>query len=129
MDKPILEILVTAQKESSSVLAVFDSGSFYSFLREDKAPRGAYVHGYATPRAFKVAGKGARLIATGGLPVILTIGDRMVDDVVLVSPDLSQEMLVGCGTMQKWDISIVTRNGRTEVNVGRDMRDPILNEL
>jgi hypothetical protein len=123
--KPILEIkITTADGKSESVKAVFDSGSFYTILREDKVPAGASVIRRAQPRVFRMAAKGSSFFATGELPLVLAIGDRQVDDVALVSSDLHQEMLIGAGTMQKWDISIVTRGGRTEVAVGRDMRDP-----
>lgn len=130
MAKPVLDILVTTPDETSAaVKAVFDSGSFYSILREDEVPAGALVQKRKSPRSFRTAAKGSHLSAGGELPVVLTIGEKMVDDVVLVSSDLSQEMLVGAGTMQKWDISIVTRDGHTEVIVGRDMRDPDITEV
>ena len=130
MSKPVLEIILTTPDEATTtVKAVFDTGSFYSILREDKVPPGCWVHRRKTPRSFRSAARGAELQAHGEMPVVLTIGDRMVDDVVLVSSDLAQEMLVGAGTMQKWDISIVTREGRTEVVVGRDMHDPDITEV
>jgi hypothetical protein len=130
MNRPVLEILLTTPDQATStVKAVFDTGSFYSILREDKVPPGGLVHRRKTPRIFRTAAQGKQFQAQGELPVVLTIGDRMVDDVVFVSSDLAQEMLVGAGTMQKWDISIVTRSGRTEVVVGRDMRDPDINDV
>ena len=130
MGKPILDITITTPEEASAtVKAVFDSGSFYSILREDKVPPGAFVLKRKVPRTFRTAPSGGQLLATGELPVVLRIGDRRVDDVVLVSPDLAQEMLVGAGTMQKWDIGIVSRDGRTEVVVGRDMRDTDIIEV
>ena len=130
MSKPILEIQITTPDEKSGkVKAVFDSGSFYTFLREDKVPVGASVLKRKQPRTFRAAAKGTFFRATGELPLVLTIGNREVDDVALVSSDLSQEMLVGAGTMQKWDISIVNRQGKTTVNVGRDMRDPDITEI
>ena len=130
MSKPIFPVRITTPDDrSSTVQAVFDSGSFYSILREDKVPAGAPVIRRAHPRTFRTAARGSALAATGELPVVLAIGDREIDDVVLVSADLSQEMMVGAGTMQKWDISIVTREGRTEVVVGRDMHDPDITEV
>ena len=130
MGNPVLDVILTTTEETSVKLkAVFDSGSFYSILREDKVPVGTLVHRNKTPRSFRTASSGSRLSTTGELPVVITIGERKVDDVVLVSADLSQEMLVGAGTMQKWDISLVNRSGRTEVVVGRDMRDPDVTEV
>jgi hypothetical protein len=130
MSKAVLDVRITTLDEkSATVKAMFDPGSFYSILREDKVPAGAAMIKRVHPRNFRTAAKGSSFSATGELPVVLTIGSREVDDVVLVSADLSQEMLVGAGTMQKWDISIVTRGGRTEVAVGRDMHDPDVTEV
>jgi hypothetical protein len=130
MSKPTLEIkIVTPDGKSGTVKAVFDSGSFHTILREDKVPAGAALIRREQPRAFRTAAKGGTFTATAELPLVLAIGDREVDDVAMVSSDLSQEMLVGAGTMQKWDISMVNRNGRVEVAVGRDMRDPDVIEV
>src|SRR5688572_8424486 len=130
MTKPIQEIKITTPDEKSAIVkAVFDSGSFYTILREDKVPAGARVLERKHARTFRTAAKEGSLSATGELPLVLTIGDREVDDLALISSELSQEMLIGAGTMQKWDISIVNRDGRTEVSVGRDMRDPDVIEV
>jgi hypothetical protein len=127
MSKPHLDvILTTADGKTSTANAVFDTGSYYSLLRGDKVPPGAIVTKQIPPQTFGTAAKGGQFSTTGVLPVILGIGDSEIDDVVLVAPELSVELIVGAGTMQKWDISVVTRNGRTEVLVGRDRRDPAL---
>jgi len=57
------------------------------------------------------------------------IGDRLIESQALVSPDLSQEMIIGAGTMQEWDITIRNQNGHTEVVVGKDLRDPDVQEV
>ena len=125
MGKMLLDIEITSPDEkTATVKAVFDSGSFYSILRKDKVPKGAAFLRRKVPRSFRAAAKGNQLSATGELSLVMSIQGKQIDDLVLISPDLSQEMLVGAGTMQKWDISIVTRKGRTEIAVGRDMRDP-----
>lgn len=130
MSKPTLDIqIATPDEKTATVKAVFDTGSFYTILREDKVPAGAVVLKRKTPRIFRTAAKGTRLLATGEVSLVLTIGGKQVDDVALVSADLSQEMLVGAGTMQKWDISIVNRNGHTDVTVGRQMHDPDIIEV
>jgi hypothetical protein len=130
MTKPVLEIEVTtADGISGNVKAVFDTGSFYTLIREDKVPPGARVIPRKEPRVFRTAARGQRFSAVAELPLVLTIGDKAVEDVALVATDLSQEMLVGAGTLQKWDISIITRQGRTEVSVGRHMRDPDIMEV
>jgi hypothetical protein len=130
MTKPVLEIEITsAEGKARTVKAVFDTGSFYTLLREDRIPEGATVIARKDPHVFRTAARGQRFSAVAELPLVLTIGDKAVLDVALVTPDLSQEMLVGAGTMQKWDIGIITRQGRTEVSVGRHMKDPDITEV
>jgi hypothetical protein len=127
MSKPIREIrLTTADGRSGTVKAVSDSGSFYTILREDKVPPGAAVIRREEPRVLRAAARAASLSATAELPLVLSIGDREVADVALITPDLSQEMLVGAGTLQKWDISIVNEDGCTEVDgVGAILVGPL----
>lgn len=130
MGKPVKEITIaTLEEKTSTVLALFDCGSFFSIIREDKVPKGATVVWRATPKEFKTATEGGKLIVTGELPLVMTIGEKMIEDSVLVSPHLAQDMLVGAGTMQKWDISIVNINGQTDVVVKHDLRDPQINEV
>ena len=130
MSKPVLDVEIrTPDDQAAKIKAVFDSGSFYTILREDKVPSPATVTRRKVPRILRAAAKGSTLTAIGDVSVVIAIGNREIDDVALVSPDLAQEMIVGAGTMQKWDISILNRNGHTEVSVGRDMRDPEITEV
>lgn len=130
MSKPVFEIsLMTLDEKSGKAEAVFDTGSFYTILREDKVPSGAVVIRRATPLEFRGASKGSKLTVTGAIEVVMTIGEKMIEDSTLVSPDLAQEMLVGAKTMQAWDISVINQNGSTSVVVGRDMRDPHITEV
>lgn len=130
MSKPVLEIEIqTPDDTTAKVRAVIDTGSFYTIVRADKVPSAASVVSRKSPRVLRAAVKGTQLIATGEVSLVITLNGRQIDDVALVCPDLAQEMIVGAGTMQKWDISILNRNGRTEVSVGRDMRDADLTEV
>src|SRR5438309_750203 len=107
MSKPIANVKITSLEDrSAEASAVFDSGSFYTIIRENKVPEGATITLRATPREFNTAASGGSLKVTGEMPMIISIGDKMITDSVLVSPNLAQEMLIGAGTMQKWDIRI-----------------------
>ena len=135
MSEPIYDIRIsTPDGDSNPVLAVFDSGSFYTVVREDKVPQSATVEQRKKPALFRAAAKGSRVSVTGSVHLVLTVLDssgveKEVDDVALVSPDLTQEMLVGAGTMQKWDISISNRDGVTRLEIGRDMHDADLTAI
>ena len=130
MSKPILDVEIhTPDDAVALVKAVFDTGSFYTIVREDRVPSSASIVRRKSPWTLRAAARGSQLTAVGEVSLVLSIGDRQIHDIALVSPDLSQEMLVGAGTMQKWDISIVNRNGHTDVSVGRDMHDPDITEV
>ena len=120
---------MTTYAKTGDAEAVFDSGSFFTILRHDKVPAGALVPQMPAPRAFRTAAVGGKLLATGQIVLVITIGDKMVEDSALISSDLAQEMIIGAGTMQKWDISIQNRNGQTSIEVGRDIRDPQITQI
>ena len=135
MGKLILDIRTTSPDDkSATVKAVFDSGAFYSILREDKVPKGAAILKRKVSMSFGAAAKGSKFSATGELSLVMSIRqatrpEGQINDIVLISPELSQEMLVGAGTMQKWDICILNRDGKSALSVGRDMRDPQITEV
>ena len=130
MSKPILDVEIqTPDDKAATVKAVIDSGSFYTIVREDKVPSAASIVWRKTPRVLRAAVKGSQPVAIGDVSLVLTVSGRQIDDVALVCRDMAQDMIIGAGTMQKWDISILNRNGHTEVSVGRDMHDADLTEV
>ncbi len=130
MTKPILDVVLRSMGRSESkVRAVFDTGSHYSIVREASLPPKTSVLKYPKAETLKAAAVGGKLKILGATVLIVQVGGKRVRDEVLVSPDLSQEMIVGAGTMQKWDISIHNNGGRTRVTVGRDIDDPDVIEV
>ena len=130
MSKPVKNITITTSDEKSKeVSAVFDTGSFYTIVREDKIPTGAAILQMLNPKQFRTAGQTGKLNVTGDITLTMTIGEKMIQDSALVSPDLVSDMLVGAKTMQAWDISITNKSGKTEIIIGHDMRDPEITEV
>ena len=130
MSKPILQVgLQSIEGGRSTARAVFDTGSYYSIVQEAKLPAKTLIHRYRKPETLRTASKGGKLDVTGTTLLIIQIGQKWVRDEVLISPNLNQEMLIGTGTMQKWDISIGNNGGRTRVSVGRDLHDPEVTEV
>ena len=130
MSKPILKVTITnTGGRSASIPAVFDTGSFYTLIRQDRLPAGTSLLRYRVPEILRAAAKGSRLRVIGETGLIITIGRKKIRDTALVTPDLAREMILGAGTMQKWDISVHNRNGKTRIAVGRDMSDPEITEV
>ena len=131
MTQPVLDVSIeTLDARRGKVRAVFDFGAHPTIIREDRLPAGATVVRKPIPARMRTAAQGGTLDIVGGtILLITTVGGRTIQDEALVSPNLSQEMLVGAGTMQKWDILIVNENGHTRVEVGRDLSDPDVQEV
>lgn len=130
MSKPIRDVkIATRDAKTGQVNALLDTGSFFSIVRADKVPEGAMVVPFASPQKFKTATRQGTLHVTGEIPLMLTLEGKLIEDSVLVSPDLGRDMLIGAKTMQAWDISVVHSNARTEIRVGRDLRDPEITEV
>lgn len=130
MSKPILDVVViTPERARAHVKAVLDTGSYYTIIREDALPRRvAFLH-YPTPHLLGMAGGPGKIRMVGVIVVDVVIGEKQIHTDAYVSPDLHKQMIIGAGAMQAWDISVVNRNGRTKVIVGRDRRDPDITEV
>jgi len=130
MSKPVLAVkLSTTAGEKTTVPAVFDTGSFYTLIRQDCLPPRAVLQSFRQAPKLRAATRGSRVAVAGSTDMIITIGGKKILANVLVSSNLAREMIIGAGTMQMWDISIKNRNGKTRVIVGRDMHDPEITEV
>ncbi len=130
MTKPVVEVhLTTSDDRTSRAKAVVASGSFYTIVRESALPHGTPFARYRRPLPLGTARRGATLEMVGETILRIRIGRKQIRSAAYVARELSKEMLIGAETMQAWDISVVNRKGRTQVLVGRDMRDPEVTEI
>lgn len=121
--------LKTTDDQVVQTTALFDTGSFYTIIREDILPSGTPVLRYREDKVFGTAGKEGQVRIQSVTELIVSIGNKMISTRAYISPDLRREFLIGAETMQAWDISVHTTNGKTEVRVGHDMRDPEITEV
>lgn len=130
MSKPIHTLTIgTMEKNSKKVSTLFDTGSFYTIVREDVLPKTNFVHWYPVKEEFNTAAKGGKLQIKGVTRLTMEFNKRRIVDDVLVSADINREMIIGAKTMQAWDIVINNKNGHTVVTFGKDMRDPEITEV
>lgn len=113
--------------KNAVVNALFDSGSLYTIIREDKLPSKKSFYPISETLGTAVKEGKVQINAAGLL--IMEHEDKKIRTEVLVSPNLKQEMIIGAGTMQSWHINIQNRKGKTKVIFGLDMRDPELTEV
>ncbi|OGH55944.1 MAG: hypothetical protein A3G34_01995 [Candidatus Lindowbacteria bacterium RIFCSPLOWO2_12_FULL_62_27] len=125
MSKPVREVEVTTTEECKGrVRALVDSGSYHTFIREDKVPAGALVVKMKSPKLFGQAELDTKLVAIGTIYLQIHIENHDIDAHAFVSPKLTVDMIIGAGDMQRWDISVVNDNGHTSLRIGHDLNDP-----
>lgn len=130
MSKPILDVrLETVDGRSTACSAVIDTGAFYSIVRQSALPPGTPTLTYRETQVQRTAGVVGSLTVIGSTELFIGLAGKRIRDSVLVSTDLLQALIIGAGTMQKWDISVLNHNGSTEVRVGRDVSDPEITEV
>jgi len=117
------------EEKTNKVNALFDTGSFYTIVREDVLPETKFVHWYPIAKEFKTAGKVGKIEIKGRTVLVIEYNNRRIEDEVFISPDLNCEMIIGAGTMQKWDISVINGKGISKIFMGKDMRDPEITEV
>ncbi|MBI4612823.1 MAG: hypothetical protein HY720_04360 [Planctomycetes bacterium] len=126
MGKPIRAVQISALKgQWRTVNAVFDKGTFRSFIAESAVPAGSSILSYDRPELAPTA-KGGPIRITGVIFLLVRIGKKEIHDGFHISPDLPYELLIGAITMRPWRISIRKAGCRTRVVVGNDRRDPDL---
>ena len=81
MSKPIQNVeIMTRDAKAGKAVALFDSGSFYSIVRANHVPEGAMIIPFAVPQEFKTAAQEGTLRVTGEIPLVITIGQKMVEE-------------------------------------------------
>lgn len=130
MGKPIQQVSIsTIDQRTKAVNALFDSGAFYSIIHENSLPQTNYITHYPKPEVYGTATKGATLKITGETTLMIHIEDKTIRETVLISPELSREMIIGAKTMQSWHITVNNETGDTKIVVGTDMNDPEVTEV
>ncbi|MBW8051630.1 MAG: retroviral-like aspartic protease [Cytophagales bacterium] len=125
MSNPIQKVEVeTIDKNTKSVNALFDSGSFYTIIRSDSMPATKFVFRYPEPEIFGTASKKSMLKIIGETSLIIEINNKRIRETVLLAPLLSTDLIIGAKAMQAWHITIDNSTGETKITVGIDMNDP-----
>jgi hypothetical protein len=104
----VIEKLVTlaGSKGKKGVVALFDSGATYSCIRPDLAIQLGLAEALPEPSDFETAKDGEKVTATERVSLNFHLeGLRFSDEFMLV-PHLSEQVLIGAATLQKWRMKL-----------------------
>lgn len=104
--------------------AVFDTGSFYTIIRENCIPEGTLILRPTKERFLGTAKQGSKIAITGSVHLEIDVNGRPIEGEAFVCPDMTSELIIGAGIMQMWNITTRNVNGQTAIDVGRDRNDP-----
>lgn len=89
-----------------NLYALFDTGASYSGIRRDLAEEIAHVERLPKPMTFITASAGHYLEVTQLIRSEFYLDELRLSDEFLVIPDLSEEVIIGVNTLQKWRIKL-----------------------
>lgn len=86
--------------------ALFDSGATYSCIRPDVAPKLGNLDAMPRPLNVETASAGHFLRIEYRVTLDFYLNDLRLTDEFMVVPGLSEEVIIGATTMQKWKIKL-----------------------
>jgi predicted aspartyl protease len=103
-------------KGEKVLYALFDSGANLSCINEDYAEEIANLESFLHPRRLATASEHHFIEIKHRISTDFFIDDVQLSDEFLVVPALSEEVIIGAATMQKWRIKLDLENDRVIVD-------------
>ncbi len=112
----INRIKLVGSKGEKKVDALFDSGATYSFIRKELALRLAMPENLPDPPEFETAREGDKLSVEEAVRLDFYIEGIRLSDEFLIIEELSEEVIIGATTLQKWRLKLDFEQDRVIVN-------------
>lgn len=93
-------------KGEKILYALFDSGANLSCINEEFATQIANLEPFLHPRKLATASEHHFIEITSRISTDFFLNDVHLSDEFLVVPQLSEEVIIGAATMQKWRIKL-----------------------
>ncbi|NJO24944.1 MAG: hypothetical protein HC867_02865 [Bacteroidia bacterium] len=101
-----IPLLFEGSKASKNLYALFDSGATYSCINEDRGEELEQFTTLHTPMRLATASEHVFMEITQRVTPDFYKDDIRLSDEFLVVPNLSEEVVIGATTMQKWRIKL-----------------------
>ncbi|MFI5187695.1 MAG: retropepsin-like aspartic protease [Chitinophagales bacterium] len=101
-----IPLLLEGSKSSKNLYALFDSGATYSCINENREKELENFTILHTPTRLATAREHVYMEITQRVTLDFYKEDIRLSDEFLVVPNLSEEVVIGATTMQKWRIKL-----------------------
>lgn len=106
----IKKLRVFGDKGEKRVQVLFDTGASASFIRRDIAESLATILRLPSPEVYTLGDGVGRLRATETAVLYVIVKGIRISDNFIVVPRLSDEMIIGANTLQKWRVRLDLEN-------------------
>ncbi|MEO0080868.1 MAG: retropepsin-like aspartic protease [candidate division WOR-3 bacterium] len=109
-------IRLVGSKGSRDVVALFDSGASYSIIQPGLAREVARPERLPTPKHFGTAEKGRKVTAKECVRLDFKLNGHTLSDEFMVVPGITESVIIGAATMQKWRMKLDFEHDRVIVD-------------
>jgi len=102
----VKEIRLKGSKGEVKREAIFDSGATYSCIHPELAEKLGTIEPLPEPMEFSTAKEGERVTARGRVALNFHIGEYRFSDEFMVIEGLSNGVIIGAATLQKWRLKL-----------------------
>ncbi|RKX70705.1 hypothetical protein DRP53_04170 [candidate division WOR-3 bacterium] len=104
------EIILKGSKGKEEITAVFDSGATYSCIQPELAENLGVTEPLPAPKHFGTAKKGEKVTARKAIRLDFDLNGYTFSDEFMVIPGLSDPVIIGAATLQKWRMKLDFEN-------------------
>ena len=103
-------------KGEAVVETLFDSGASYSFIKKNVAEKLGFLDMLPETMLFETAKENESISIKQAIRLAFLINDVKLSDEFLVAETLSEDVIIGASTMQKWRIKLDFDNDKVIVD-------------
>jgi predicted aspartyl protease len=111
-----IPLLFVGSKGEKSLYTLFDSGANLSCIHPDSVLDIADKQALGRIRRLATASEGHFIEVKEAVRLDFYINDVLLSDEFLVVPNLSEEVIIGAATLQKWRIKLNFEDDKVEVD-------------
>ncbi|MCP4154617.1 MAG: retroviral-like aspartic protease [bacterium] len=109
-------VKLVGSKGEKKVDALYDSGASFSFITKNLADKLGRVDDLPQPLKFETAKEGENLEVKERVTLDFFIEGIRLSDEFLIAEGLSEELIIGAATMQKWRLKLDFEEDRVIVD-------------
>lgn len=109
-------LLFVGSKGEKNLYALYDSGANLSCIRPDLVKELENLDSLGRKRRIATANEGHYIEISHRVTLDFYINDILLSDEFLVVPGLSEEVIIGAATLQKWRIKLNFEHDTVEVD-------------